>query len=122
MIYREYGKTGKKVSLVGFGAMRFKEPNNRDRCVEMVVEAAKLGINYFDTAPGYFGTKSEEILGQGFKELKRLGLPFYSATKTSKAASSKIRGEIENQSRRLNLETIDFYHIWCVTKIGRAHV
>lgn len=117
MIYREYGKTGKKVSVVGFGAMRFKDPNNRDLCVEMVVEAAKLGINYFDTAPGYFGTKSEEILGQGFKEMKRLDLPFYSATKTSKSSNSKIRAEIETQLKRLNLETIDFYHIWYVTSL-----
>lgn len=117
MIYREYGKTGKKVSLLGFGAMRFEDPDNRDLCVEMVVEAAKLGINYFDTAPAYFGTKSEEIIGQGFKELKRLGLPFYSATKTFKSASSKIRAEIDSQLKRLNLETIDFYHIWCVTSL-----
>jgi len=117
LLYREYGKTGKKVSVVGFGAMRFNEPNNRDLCVEMVVEAAKLGINYFDTAPAYFGTKSEEILSQGFKELKRLGLPFYSATKTSKSSRSRIRGEIENQLKRLNLEAIDFYHIWCVTSL-----
>ena len=84
MIYLKYGKTGKQVSLVGFGGMQFGDIDNRDECVETMLRAARGGINYFDTAPGYFGTKSEEVFGLGFEEMRREGLPFYSATKTSK--------------------------------------
>lgn len=40
MIYRDYGKTGKKVSLLGFGSMRFKNIDSTDECVEMMLEAA----------------------------------------------------------------------------------
>jgi predicted aldo/keto reductase-like oxidoreductase len=35
MIYREYGKTGKKVSLLGFGGMRFKNVDDHDECVRI---------------------------------------------------------------------------------------
>ena len=37
------------------------------------------------------------------------------ATKTFKTTEAEIRTEIEAQLRRLNVEAIDFYHIWCIT-------
>ena len=117
MIYREYGKTGKKVSTLGFGGMRFAEIDNRNVCVEMMVEAARGGVNYFDTAPEYFGTKGEEVFGEGLAELRRQGLPYYIATKTFKSSEKDIRNEIEDQLKRLGIETIDFYHIWCITNL-----
>jgi hypothetical protein len=83
----------------------------------MIVEAARGGINYFDTAPAYFGIKSEQVFGAGFRELRRLGLPFYCATKTFEATESGIRKEIEKQLRRLGLESIDFYHVWCIISL-----
>ena len=79
MIYREYGTTGKKCSALGFGGMRFKSIDDTDACVQMMVEAAKGGVNYFDTAPGYFGVKSEQVYGAGFKELRRLTAEFRKA-------------------------------------------
>lgn len=117
MIYREYGATGKNVSAIGFGGMRFEAIKNRDLCVEMMVESAKGGINYFDTAPKYFGDKSEKVFGEGFDELRRLGLPFYCSTKTGESEERKIRREIEAQLTRLRVESIDFYHIWCITSL-----
>ncbi len=117
MLYREYGKSGKKVSAIGFGGMRFKDIDNPDKCVEMMLEAAKAGINYFDTAPGYFGTKGEEVFGEGLKELRRQDLPFFCATKTFKSSEKNIRGELEQQLKRLGLDAIDFYHMWCVTNL-----
>jgi hypothetical protein len=117
MLYREYGKTGKKISIVGFGGMRFEDINNREACVETMLEAARNGINYFDTAPAYFGVKSEEVFGEAFREFRRRGLPFYCSTKTGQAAEDDIRREIEDQLKRLDVATIDFYHIWCVTSL-----
>ncbi|MCL2479591.1 MAG: aldo/keto reductase [Treponema sp.] len=114
MLYREYGKTGIKISLVGFGGMRFGEIDKTDKCVGMMVKAAKGGITYFDTAPGYFDSKSESVFGKGFAELRRLGLPYYSATKTFKTTESDIRREIDGQLRRLDIPAIDFYHVWSV--------
>ena len=117
MIYRRHGRTGEKLSIVGFGGMRFKNIDDRETCVNMVLEAAKSGINYFDTAPKYFGIKSEQTFGDAFKELKKQNIPFYSSTKTFETKESEIRREIDNQLKRLRLDTIDFYHMWSVTSL-----
>jgi uncharacterized protein len=117
MIYRDYGRTGKKVSILGFGGMRFGAIDDREACVRMMVEAAEAGINYFDTAPAYFGVKSETVFGHGFRELRRKKLPFYSATKTFQSTEKGVRKEIEAQLKRLGLDAIDFYHVWCITSL-----
>ena len=117
MIYRDYGQTGKKVSLLGFGGMRFADIDDHEKCASMMVAAAGGGVNYFDTAPGYFDTKSESVFGKGFAELKRRKLPFYSATKTFASTESAIRRELDESLRRMDLDAIDFYHIWCITSL-----
>jgi len=119
MIYREYGQTGKKVSLLGFGGMRFKNINDHDECVRLMIAAAEGGINYFDTAPGYFETKSETVFGKGFAEMRKRGLPYLSATKTFESTESGVRREIEGQLKRLDISAVDFYHIWCITDLNK---
>ena len=44
MIYREYGKTGKKVSALGFGGMRFADAENSEACLEAMRTGAIVGI------------------------------------------------------------------------------
>lgn len=117
MIYREYGQTGKKVSLLGFGGMRFKNVDDHDECVRMMVRAAEGGINYFDTAPGYFETRSETVFGKGFEELRKRNLPYFAASKTVKTTEEDIRREIDAQLKRMNISAIDFYHIWSVNSL-----
>jgi predicted aldo/keto reductase-like oxidoreductase len=117
MLYREYGQTGKKVSLLGFGGMRFAHIDDHDECVRVMAAAAEGGVNYFDTAPGYFETKSETVFGKGFAELRRRKLPYYCATKTFASGPDEIRREIEAQLKRMDIPAIDFYHIWCITSL-----
>ena len=117
MKYKKHGNTGKELSIVGFGGMRFKDINNRDECLEMMVEAAELGINYFDTAPLYFDIKSEQIFGYAFEEFKKRNLPFYSSTKTSKSKPDDIRKEVDAQLKRLKIDSIDFYHAWNIVTL-----
>jgi len=117
MLYREYGQTGKKVSLLGFGGMRFKNVDDHEECVRMMVAAAEGGINYFDTAPGYFETRSETVFGKGFAAMRKKGLPYFCATKTFASEEGEIRREIEGQLKRLDIDSIDFYHIWCITNL-----
>jgi predicted aldo/keto reductase-like oxidoreductase len=117
MIYRDYGQTGKQVSLLGFGGMRFGNVDDHEECVRMMIQAAEGGVNYFDTAPGYFETRSETVFGKGFAELRRRKLPYYTATKTFATTADGIRREIEAQLRRLDIPAIDFYHIWCITSL-----
>jgi len=115
MLYREYGQTGKKVSLLSFGGMRFANIKDHEECIRTMLTAAEGGVNYFDTAPGYFETKSETVFGKAFAEFNRRKLPFYCATKTTASKESAIRKEIEAQLKRLGIPAIDFYHIWCIT-------
>jgi len=117
MIYRDYGTTGKKVSMLGFGGMRFGRVDDSEECVRMMVKAAEGGITYFDTAPAYFGVKSETVFGRGLAELRHRKLPYYVSTKTFKSSEDDIRTEIDAQLKRLNVDAIDFYHIWCVTSL-----
>lgn len=114
MIYKEYGKSGKKVSAIGFGGMRFPKKDNgydMEYCAEMVREANRLGINYFDTAPFYNDNKSEEIFGRAFKDMPG---EFYVSTKCASWDASELRHSLERSLKRMNVDKIDFFHIWCV--------
>jgi len=118
MIYRDYGKTGKKVSVIGFGGMRFikeeYESGAYDKCAELVKYANKLGINYFDTAPGYCDDASESIFGEAFKDMNG---EFYVSTKcglwNAKDADT-ARERIEKSLKKLNVPKINFYNMWCI--------
>jgi predicted aldo/keto reductase-like oxidoreductase len=117
MLYNTFGSTGIKVSAVGFGGMRFESRDDRDTCASLVQAAYGAGINYFDTAPGY--ERSEEIFGIAIREMQktRAEKPFYISTKTMKAEPSQIRKELETSLERLNLDCIDFYHVWCIMSL-----
>ncbi|MBT3201585.1 MAG: aldo/keto reductase [Phycisphaerales bacterium] len=114
MLYKPYGKTGKNVSAISFGGMRFDKPENIEANSEIVLYAHSKGINYFDTAPLYCGDKSEEIMGAALKQLKRDD--FYVSTKSNKASGTVLRSELERSLTRLNVDYIDFYHIWCIIR------
>jgi predicted aldo/keto reductase-like oxidoreductase len=65
MEYRILGKTGLKVSVVGFGGIPIQRVSAGE-ALAIVNRALDLGINFFDTARGY--TDSEEKLGGALKE------------------------------------------------------
>lgn len=116
MIYKTYGKTGKKVSAVGFGGMRFDEKKSIKENAELVRYANKMGINYFDTAPGYCSDTSELIFGEAFKEMPG---KFYVSTKgmpTKFDTAEKSIAAVKESIKRLGVKKIDFYHIWCIRK------
>jgi len=112
MEYRQYGRTGKKVSVVGFGAMRFENPDDMDSMAEAVYLAYKLGINYFDTAPAYCKDKSEDIVGMAVR--KMTPGTFYVSTKCGDSDGGRLRASLERSLKRLNVPRIHFFHIWCV--------
>ena len=66
MRYRELGKTGLKVSQLGFGAMRLPmigegedERVDRELAVPMIHKAFEAGVNYIDSAVGYCNADSQ---------------------------------------------------------------
>ncbi len=117
MIYKEYGKTGKKVSALGFGGMRFKKDEyemDPEICAEIVRYANSKGINYFDTAPGYCDDMSEKIYGLAFKNMPS---DFYVSTKSSNwsdKTADDVRRRCENSLKRMNVKKINFFHMWCI--------
>lgn len=117
MIYNEYGKTGLKVSTIGMGGMRFENPEDTEACASLITAAHDSGINYFDTAPGY--GKSEDLYGAAFREMfkVRREKPFYVATKTFGGTPSDVRKDLENSLKRMGLDYIDFYHVWCIMSL-----
>jgi uncharacterized protein len=114
MIYNTYGSTGIKVSAIGFGGMRFPNQDDVDACASLVKAAYDAGINYFDTAIHY--GKSEDLFGVAIKEMSktRTQKPFYIATKTAQPDPAEVRRECETSLKRMGLDYIDFYHVWCI--------
>ncbi|MCE5277561.1 MAG: aldo/keto reductase [Planctomycetaceae bacterium] len=113
---KPYGRTGKNVSAIGFGGMRFPKPEDIDASAELVLHAHRRGINYFDTAPGYCSDKSEDIMAAAIKHMPRDS--FYISTKTFAAKTEDMRAAIEKSLKRLGVDQIDFYHMWCLNKEG----
>ena len=50
---KPFGKTGKQISTIAFGGMRFPTPQDIDASADLVLYGHSKGINYFDTAPFY---------------------------------------------------------------------
>lgn len=112
MIYREI-KNGEKLSLLGFGCMRFPRgiAINQEKSEKLVLDAIDRGINYFDTAYIYPG--SEEVLGRILDKNNVRGkvkiatkLPYHICIKYEDF--DKVFNE---QKSRLKTDYIDFYLI-----------
>jgi uncharacterized protein len=114
MIYRAYGQLGIDVSVLGFGGMRFPDHEDVDGAATLVKAAYDAGVNYFDTAIGY--GKSEELFGAAFKEMQktRAAKPFYVSSKTFAADEASVRKDLDTSLKRMGLNYLDFYHVWCV--------
>ena len=72
MQYRNFGKTGIKVSALGFGTMRFPllhdEVVDEERAIGMIRHAIDEGVNYIDTAYPYHQGESERIVGKALAD------------------------------------------------------
>jgi predicted aldo/keto reductase-like oxidoreductase len=119
MIYKTYGKTGLDVSAVGFGGMRFDTKRSKDENAELLLYAVDKGINYLDTAPGYCDDQSEDIFGIAVKQMAAQRERFYVSTKGMPEkcdTAEKAQAAVETSLKRLNTDTIDFYHVWCIRR------
>lgn len=118
MQYRIDPKSGNRLSVLGFGCMRFGGTEmvsafggriDKTKAENLIKTAAEQGINYFDTAYIYPG--SEEILGQS---LEKFGLrdKVYIATKLPLILLKKqadIERYFQEELKRLRTDHIDYY-------------
>jgi len=108
MLYRQYGKTGIKISSLGFGGMRF--PQSDEETTILVRKAIDNGINYIDTAYGY--GESERKLGLALQEGYRDKV--YISTKNPLWEGQTIEEwekRLETSLERMQTDHIDFYNI-----------
>lgn len=105
MQYRTLGKTGLKVSVVGFGGIPIQRVSSSEAAA-IVNRALDLGINFFDTARGY--TDSEEKLGAALKARRSQAvIATKSMARTKEAMAEDIRKSLET----MGLEYIDLYQL-----------
>lgn len=122
MRYSEYGKTGKQVSCVGFGGMRFDTTKPKEKNAELLHYALSKGINYFDTAPDYCEDQSEDIFGIALKDMTG---EFYVSTKgmpTVFDTAQKAKDQVRKSLDRLGVDRINFYHVWCLRKMEHYEI
>jgi len=122
MYYKQYGDTDMKVSAIGMGCMRYEEEDvtagNYEKCAQTALYAHEKGINYFDTAPFYCQDKSEEITGIALSQLPRDS--YYVSSKVNlgtldnKTTADDFRRRLELSLKRLQVDYLDFYHMWCI--------
>ena len=75
MKYKILGKSGIKISEIGFGAWTIAldwwgKKIEDDEAKRMLKKAYDLGINFFETADMYGKGKSEKLIGEVFKEMR----------------------------------------------------
>ena len=112
MQYSMFGKTGLKVSRLGFGAMRLPmigDDVDYDEATELMRKAFELGVNYVDSANGYCKEKSQIAVGRAIKGWRDKVIV---STKNPYMGSSgdEWRKYLDNSLKRLDVDRIDFYH------------
>lgn len=103
--WREYGKTGIKLSVIGLGGIVLNrmEQSRADRLVAAFVER---GGNYFDVAPSY--GDAEHRLGPALQPYRRR---VFLACKTTQRRREGAEAEFKESLRRLRTDHFDLYQL-----------
>ncbi len=117
MQYKKMGRTGLKISEITLGTMIFGQQVDEAESMKIMDLAFEKGINSFDTADGYAGGRSEEIVGKALKNKR------HAVVLASKVASKQGPGPndsglsrehilqaVENSLRRLGTDYLDIYY------------
>ncbi|HIY09983.1 MAG TPA: aldo/keto reductase [Candidatus Anaerofilum excrementigallinarum] len=105
MEYRILGKTGLRVSRIGFGGIPIQRIDAEGTRALMQALVEK-GVNYIDTARGY--TVSEEYLGYGLEGIRD---KFVLATKSMSRDKESMARDIEISLANLRTDYIDLYQL-----------
>ena len=127
MKYTDFGKTGVKISRLGYGCMRVPEFEkdgvwsiDEERAIPMLRRAYELGVNYFDTAIMYSHSNNQATVGKAVKPFRdkivlttkftpcRVG--DQDITDSEKLTAKGIRKALEDSLRRLGTDYVDCYY------------
>ena len=119
MEYRNLGKSGLKVSVVGLGCNNFGLKCDAEQTRAVVHRALDEGVTLFDTADIY-GNRggSEELLGKALGKRRReivvaskFGMSMGNGAYSHGASRRYLMGAVEDSLRRLNTDYIDLYQL-----------
>ena len=106
MKYNDFGKTGLKISKLGFGCMRIpeKEENgvwsyDEELFSSMIRHGYELGINYFDTAFNYGHQNNQAMVGKAVKPFRDKILLSTKIPVSGINSEAHFRETLENVSR-----------------------
>ena len=104
--HRVLGRTGLKVTALGFGSMITSDGSVLER-------AADQGINYFDTARGYQNGNCERMVGNALKS-RRNGL--YISTKSHTRSKQGALDDLDTSLRELQTDYVDIWYLHAIEK------
>ena len=122
MVYNELGKTGMKLSNLGFGASSlggvFHDIREAEG-IKAVHTAVDNGINFIDVSPYYGHYKAETVLGKALKEIERDR--YYLSTKVGRYgengvnmwdySAKRVTDSVYESMERLNIDYIDIINV-----------
>ncbi|MBR6858036.1 MAG: aldo/keto reductase [Bacteroidales bacterium] len=127
MVYRENPVNGDKVSLIGFGCMRWpmvekdgKRVIDQEAVNEMVDYALEHGINYFDTSPAYLMGQSEKAAGIALSRHPRD--KYFIATKLSNFNNQTPEASIQMYRDSFDQLKTDYFDYYLLHSIGSGGV
>jgi len=119
MEFTTLGRTGVKVSRIGFGGAPAglsnylgtyspKNLNQRSQVIAAIQKAVELGINYFDTAAAYGDGESESIFGEALQGHRH---QIFLATKVGPWPGMDVTKSVEDSLHHLGTDYIDLIQI-----------
>ena len=108
---RVLGRTGEKVSVVGFPGLALVHYEQQE-CNAGIVKAYENGVNYYDVAPAYGKGQCEIKMGIGLQALDRDNI--FLACKTKMRDKEGARMELERSLNRLKTDHFDLYQLHCI--------
>ena len=122
MQYHEIGKTGMKVSSLGFGASSlggvFHDLKEKQG-IEAVFTAIESGINFIDVSPYYGYYKAETVLGKALKDIERD--KYYLSTKVGRYgengenmwdySAKRVTASVYESMERLHVDYLDIINV-----------
>ncbi|UCG38211.1 MAG: aldo/keto reductase [bacterium] len=98
---RTLGRTGARVSALGYGAMQCSDPDT----IRLGLES---GITYVDTADCYMGGRNERIVGRAMDGMRE---KVFVATKVHIGNEPRMRSSVERSRASLGVQTVDLMQI-----------
>jgi len=115
MPYRDLGRTGEKVSVIGLGGAHIGF-GGEDDSIKLMHAAIDGGITFFDNAWDYGDGRSEERMGKALKGGYRNRV--FLMTKTDSHSAQGFNKQLEDSMRRLQTDMIDLVQIHEVIRMG----